>query len=42
VKETIIRSIKEKNYERGGLPAFDDKDKLMNKLSDRSMVKIGG
>lgn len=38
----IQEAIGAKHFELGGLPDFQDRDALLDNLSDRSMVKIGG
>jgi cyclic pyranopterin phosphate synthase len=42
VHALIEQSIANKAQQLGGLPNFQDQEKLMENLSDRSMVKIGG
>ena len=38
----IEKSILDKHFQLGGLPDFQDREALLDNLSDRSMVKIGG
>lgn len=42
IRPIIEQNILGKHYKLGGLPEFEDHDKLMEKLSGRSMIKIGG
>ena len=38
----IYESIAKKHFQVGGLPDFQDREALLERLSERSMVKIGG
>jgi cyclic pyranopterin phosphate synthase len=42
VSRLIEQSVKSKAAERGGLPEFSDQEAVLDKLSTREMVKIGG